>query len=92
MPIQITGKRVGPFGRDHEAITHYRWEEDGTGAGGITEKPTVVQWLDSGRTTAYVAGPPRVDVGVNSSPSGARWLQTHADRVWTNNIMALPDV
>jgi hypothetical protein len=29
---------------------------------------------------------------VNSSASGARWLQTYADGVWSNNILALPEV
>jgi hypothetical protein len=91
MSIAITGKRTGVFGQGHQSITHYRWQEDGTANGGITDKPTVVQWVDGG-VTAYVAGPPRVSVGVAGLASGARWLQTYADNVWTNNIMALPEV
>lgn len=66
--------------------------EDGTGVSAITEKATVVQWVESGRSPAYVPGPPRVPVAVVTAASGARWLQTYADNVWTNNILALPEV
>jgi hypothetical protein len=92
MTIAITGKRTGVFGYGHESITHYRWVEDGTGATSITEKATAVQWVESGRSPAYVPGPPVAPVGVNRAASGAAWLQTYADGVWSNNIMALPEV
>lgn len=91
MAIAITGKRTGPFGQGHEAVTHYRWQEDGTNNGGITDKPTVVGWVGGG-VVAYVPGPPQVRVGVVTASSGAQWLQTYADNVWTNNILALPEV
>jgi hypothetical protein len=33
----------------------------------------------------------RAWVGVNTSRSGRRFLQTHADGVWRDNLLALPE-
>jgi hypothetical protein len=91
MTIAITGKRLGPLGQGQESITPYRWQVDGTVNGGITDKPTVVQWV-SGGVLAYVPGPRQVRVGVVTAAKGAQWLQTYADNVWTNNNLALSEV
>ncbi len=67
----------------HKGITHlggttWRWP-----------KSKVIQSiLDKTNTFYTVAGGRRADVGVVNDPDGP-YLRTHADGVWSNNLLAL---
>jgi hypothetical protein len=92
MAFRITGIRK-PGGADnpHEAISAYRWVDDGKTAVHIDDRPTVVAWVDKG-IQAYVldASGNKAYCKVNVSRSGTRFLQTYADGKWTDNLLALP--
>ena len=95
MAFRITGIRK-PGGADnpHEAISHYRWIDDGKTESKITDRMTVVGWVGDENIPAYV----KDDAGdkayckVNVSKSGTKFLQTYSDNIWTDNLLSLPEV
>lgn len=91
MTIRITAIRLGG-GTGHQHITRLWWVEPATGKSDDTERATVVSWLEDKGITAYVEDDygNRVAVGVVSPPSGPKYLRTHADGKWTDNLLALP--
>ncbi len=95
--IEITGIRKdnGNHDNPYEAVEAYRWVQNSTGKGAITERQTVVGWLDNGvngaRVTAYVQRvSPRANCFVNQSSHGTRFLQTEPDATEENNLLKLP--
>lgn len=91
MAIQITHIRLAANGIGHDSITRYKWRNESTGKTGDTDKPSMVSWLDKAGNSAYVSnGSSHVAVGVVRPQSGAPYLRTHANGVWTDNLLALP--
>lgn len=91
MAIQITHVRLATNGTGNESITHYKWRNDTDGAIGHTDKSALVAWVDSADNSAYVSsGSSRVAVGVVRPQTGLPYLKTHANGVWTDNLLALP--
>lgn len=69
----------------HESITHlgadsWKWT-----------KAQVIESIESKTNTFHtLAGGKRADVEVRQGSNG-KYLQTHADGAWNNNLLALPD-
>jgi len=96
--IEITGIRKdnGNHDNPYEAVEAYRWIQKSSGKGAITNRQTVVSWLDNGingvTVTAYVHRvDPRANCYVNQSERGTRFLQTRPDAIEANNLLRLPE-
>lgn len=75
----------------HEHITHvgncsatpaWKWTRE-----------QVIASIDTRTNTFYVLDPnsgKRADIGVRREAGKQPFLQTHADRVWNNNLLSLP--
>ncbi len=87
MRIEIIQIHMSPGGTGHEHIERLKWR-NGTKSGEGTRQ-AIVDWLRSASNTAFVAnGVRQAEVGiVEARPP---YLRTHADGVWTNNLLALP--
>jgi hypothetical protein len=75
----------------HEHITQVGGPKS---AGGRWHEPVenVVRYLDGKEHRFYTdERGARAWVGVNTSRSGRRFLQTYADGVWRDNLLALPE-
>lgn len=94
MAFQITGARKpGGLHNPHEAISHYRWHDDLSEKASITDRATVVGWVEDKKIPAYVLdGSKKIWCYVRISPSGTKFLQTNADNRWLNNLIELPEV
>jgi Protein of unknown function (DUF3892) len=83
--VQITCINKLPRDNSHEGITHF---------GGATWKWTrqqVVDSINSGSNTFYtLVDGKRANVGVVDGPNG-RYVRTHADGYWNDNLLALPE-
>lgn len=91
MSIQITHVRLAANRTVHESITHYKWYNDADGAIGHMDKPALVTWVDTAGNSAYVSsGSSRAAVGVVRPQIGLPYLKTHANGVWTDNLLVLP--
>ena len=77
-------------GTKHEHIANVRWQNPGGGQTQEASTAGMVAWLKEGGDHAARVrdGSTSVLVGVvNASPP---YLRTHADGVWTDNLLALP--
>lgn len=91
MSIEITHVRMFIGGTTHEQIMGFQWRGIESEETGSTDNPTLVDWIANKGGRAYVgSGPSAVAVGVVQPESGNPYVRTHADGVWTNNLMSLP--
>lgn len=92
MAIQITAVRLSPGGTAHEHITHLWWTNQTSGKTGDSTRAQVVDWIENQSGKAYTSdrNGHRTEVAVVTPARGEKYLRTHADGVWTNNLLALP--
>lgn len=78
----------------HEHITHIGGSDGGQGSPWKISREDAIWWIDSKTHTFYVLDPKtlkRANVAVVRPTDGrAPFLQTHADGVWNNNLLSLP--
>jgi hypothetical protein len=76
----------------HEHITHVGGPKpDGSGRWRDTV-PNVVRMIEDKTHSFYTSeGGNTARVGVRVSAAGNKYLQTHADGVWKDNLLALPE-
>jgi|SRR5580704_16112286 hypothetical protein len=95
MAIRITCiNKSGGFHADpHHAISDVGWVQDGTGKTGNNTRLEVYDWIKSQNGEAYVldSRSNRARVGTRENSNGTKFLQTFADQVWTDNLLALPE-
>lgn len=96
MAIRITciNKAAGQHYDPHTAITDLGWINDSTGETGKSTRLQVHDWLKQATTNqAYVqdwAGN-RAYVFPRENQHGTKYVQTAADRTWTDNLLALQE-
>jgi len=75
-------------GTQHEHIASVRWKNPDTGKSGQSSRAEMVKWINAGNA-AYACGGgghmARVKV-VNANPP---YIRTHADGIWSDNLLAL---
>jgi hypothetical protein len=72
----------------HEHITHV----GNPARGWVWPREAVVASIDAGTNTFFVTDPNtgrRVNVAVVAPQGRAKYLRTHADGVWTDNLLSL---
>ena len=94
MAIRITciNKAAGQHYDPHTAISSLGWVNDATGQAGKSTRLQVYGWLkQSVANQAYVqdASGNRAYVHPRENGNGTKYVQTAADRTWTNNLLAL---
>jgi len=91
MTVKITAIRLSG-GSSHEHIVHLWWINPGDGSTSDNTRAQIVSWIEDKNGKAYVedARGNRADVGVVTPASGPKYLRTHADGKWTDNLLALP--
>ncbi len=83
--VQVTCINKQPRQNPHEGITHLG------GSGWRWTRQQVVDSINGGTNTFYtLAAGRRADVAVVDGPNG-QYLRTHANGVWNDNLLALPE-
>lgn len=72
-----------------EAISHYKWVNEQDNNTGITDRPTMVAWVERGNRAYVSSYEGTVDCYVNQKGS-TKFLQTDADSRSSNNLLNLP--
>jgi hypothetical protein len=87
--VMITHVHMNGAGNRHEHIASVQWRNPDTQATGTNSVSEMVDWMENKKGVAKVTdGRRTVDVGVvNAHP---KYIRTHADGVWTDNLLALP--
>jgi hypothetical protein len=91
MAIQITAVHL-EGGPNHEHITRLWWSSDSTAESGNNSRAEIIAWIETQNGQAYTddGRGHRANVAVVTPTGGAKYLRTHADGAWTNNLLALP--
>jgi hypothetical protein len=86
--VNITQRHM-EGGQGHEHIARVRWINPETNATGENSRAEMVDWIWNKSGKAFVVkGGLRVAVGVVKADPP--YIRTHADGVWTDNLLALP--
>jgi hypothetical protein len=83
--------RMSSGGWHHEHITHIAWVQDGTAIENVSTRAEMVTFVEGGGQ-AYVKDA-KGDVAylrVRVSSAGNKYVQTYADGIFTDNLLALP--
>ena len=91
MAIRITAIRLSG-GTAHQHIVRLGWTNPVDGNSGENSRAEIVAWIENQNGAAYVEDSrgSRATVAVVTPPSGEKYLRTHADGIWTDNLLALP--
>jgi Protein of unknown function (DUF3892) len=95
MAVKITciKKAAGDHFDPHIAISHLGWMDESDGKTGISDRLTIYDWLKNQKGVAYVIDRfgNKAFVHPREHTSGLKFVQTAADKVWTNNLLELPE-
>jgi len=95
MAIRITciNKSGGYHADPHHAISHLGWRNDQTGDTGRSTRLEIYDWIKEKNGVAFVLDRlgNKAYVGTRENTNGTKFLQTYADRVWTDNLLSLPE-
>jgi hypothetical protein len=84
--IQVTCINKTPRSDTHHGITNLG------GMGWRWTRQQVITAIEDGTHTFYTfGGGRRADIGVRAEPNGTKFVQTYADGIWTNNLLALDE-
>jgi len=87
-------KKSGGYHADpHHAIESLGWINEQTGDTGRSTRLQVYDWLKTQNGMAYVRDVRgnTAQVAPRAHANGTRFLQTHADGIWTDNLLAQPE-
>jgi hypothetical protein len=76
-------------GESHEHIARVRWTNPQTGDSGQSTREQMIEYLRKPGTRAFVTDGERT-VNIRIVEAEPPYIRTHADGVWTNNLLALP--
>lgn len=96
MAIRITciNKAGGHHYDPHTAISSLGWLNDATGKSGKSTRKEVYDWLKQDSSNqAYVLDRfgNRAYLYTRENQQGTQFVQTVTDRVWSDNLLALPE-
>lgn len=96
MSIRITciNKSGGWHEDPHAAISNLGWINEANNNTGKNTRIEVYDWLKANPSqNAYVLDRfgNKAYVSTRENSSGTKFLQTYADRVWTDNLLSLPE-
>lgn len=93
MAIRITciNKSGGYHTDPHHAISNLGWVNEDTGKTGKNTRLEIYNWIKDEKGVAYVrdARGNKAFVATRENSYGTKYLQTYADQVWTDNLLAL---
>lgn len=86
--VEITAVHMSG-GTKHEHIAEVKWKNPETSETGKSTRETMVDWIENKSGKAYVTdGKNKAWVGVvNATP---KYIRTHADGKWSDNLLSLP--
>lgn len=95
MSVKITciNKAFGAHADPHSAIVSLGWINDVDGKKGKSTREQLYEWLKNQNGVAYVVDQygNKTYVFPRENVHGTKFVQTAADRVWTNNLLSLPE-
>ncbi|MCR4279160.1 MAG: DUF3892 domain-containing protein [Candidatus Zambryskibacteria bacterium] len=77
----------------HEGITNFGWANEQTRATGTSTRAQMIEFLEKQGGKAYVKDPLEniAYIGIFINAKGTKYLKTHADGKWTDNLLSLDE-
>lgn len=95
MSVRITcsSKSGGDREDPHTEITSLGWINEENGNRGSSTRLEMYDWIKEKSGHAYVRDNAGNQVGVDTAETqrGTKYVRTSRDRVWTDNLLALPE-
>ena len=95
MSVRITciNKDNGNHENPHVAITDLGWINESSNETGKSTRLQVYDWIKDKNGFAYVRDSEgnQVTVGTAVTDKGTKYVRTYRDKVWTDNLLALPE-
>lgn len=92
MSVEITHVRYAEnSSKTHQTISAYQYHYDGQSQAYFRHKADMVAFLEGGETAHVGTGTNWVAVGVVNDPPTPKYLRTHADGKYNNNLLSLPE-
>jgi hypothetical protein len=91
--IICINKSGGRHADPHHAIEYLGWTNERSGETGKSTRLEVYDWIKNKSGAAYVRDNRgnTANVGTREHTNGTKYLQTYADKVWSDNLLALPE-
>ena len=92
MAIKIIAikKDNGNHDNPHEAISDFLWIEPGTSGEYASSRETIVEFLEKGGKAYVETGGYRAYCAVRDN-GHIKYVQTHSDGYYNNNLLSLPE-
>jgi hypothetical protein len=86
-------KSGGNHADPHHAIERLGWINEETGKTGNNSRLELYDWIKNKNGVAHVVDNRgnRATVDTRENERGTKYLQTRADKVWTDNLLAQPE-
>ena len=95
MAVRITciNKAGGRHSDPYEAIENLGWINESSGETGKSTRLEIYDWIKNKNGKAFVsdARGNTAWIGCRENANGTHYLQTYADKVWTDNLLSLPE-
>lgn len=95
MSVRITciSKAGGDHENPHVAISNLGWINEENNQRGTSTRLEMYDWIKEKSGAAYVhdAAGNQVMVGTAETQRGTKYVRTYRDKVWTDNLLALPE-
>jgi hypothetical protein len=86
-------KSNGYHADPHHAISELGWINEQTNETGRSTRLEIYDWIKNNNGVASVsdARGNKARVGTREHSNGTKYVQTYADQVWSDNLLALPE-
>ena len=95
MSVRITciNKAGGDHENPHVAIASLGWINEETNESATSTRLEMYDWIKEKNGIAYVrdAAGNQIRVGTAVTQYGTKYVRTYRDKVWTDNLLALPE-
>ncbi|OIQ79912.1 hypothetical protein GALL_383450 [mine drainage metagenome] len=90
MSIRFTAVHMSAGGYLHEHIADLKWVNLQDASSGESTRATLVKWIDDGNSAFVQGNTGAIPVETVHPSSGAAYLRTRANGVWSDNLLSLP--
>lgn len=87
--IYIYAIHTIPPGTHHGHIAAVKWRDPDSGKAGESTREEIVEWVSGPGNSAYVCGDSAHIARIQVVQADPPYIRTHADGVWSDNLLSL---
>jgi hypothetical protein len=93
MAVRIIKRKMESSGKTHDRIKEVEWVNPETKNTGRSSRLEMYDWIKDKDGKAFVtdSAGDKAYVGTRENEYGTKYIQTYADGIWNDNLLALPE-